>query len=83
MVLIKPIEIEGIHLTKEDGKIVVEVQVEGLWYPVIRDGHENPDHFLSSRGIEHEIFRINMDLVKDEVLDVEDLTTDYLQEGNG
>jgi hypothetical protein len=62
---IKPIEIEGIHLTREDGKIVVEVQVEGLWYPVIREGHENPDHWLNSRGIEHEIFRINMDLVKD------------------
>jgi len=62
---IKPIEIEGLRLTRdEQGRIIVEVQVEGLWYPVIKEGHENPDHFLSSRGIEHEIFRINVDLAR-------------------
>jgi|SRR5882762_3733 len=62
----EPIEIEGIHLTKEDGKTVVEVQIEGLWYPVIEEGHENFDHWITSKGIVEEVHRINLDLVKDE-----------------
>ena len=62
----EPIEIEGLHLTRdEQGRIIVEVQIEGIWYPVIKEGHENPDHWLNSRGIEHEIYRLNMDLAKD------------------
>lgn len=61
-------EIEGIHLTRYGNDYtVVEVQIGGIWYEVIREIFDNNyDHFVTAKGIENKVYRTNLDLLKED-----------------
>jgi len=59
------IEIEGIHIARDSDNVVVEVSVEGLWYPVISEVYsDNLDNYVTAENIDTAIFAVNLDLLK-------------------
>lgn len=65
----KTTEIEGIHLTRVGVIVVVQVQIEGILYPVmtqiLSDQNDKFDHFVIAKDIDDKVYRQNLELLKD------------------